>query len=118
MSKTGLPIIIMLSLLLTACGGTNSTNSPKQNKQTHSTTSKSNASTPKTSIENSAGTSTPKVSTKNSTETATSKYDSNNINNIKGFKIIENQSFMVNLNSWGYVRFVSGKLTAGGITYR
>lgn len=36
-----------------------------------------------------------------------------NIKNIKGFVPIESQSFMVNLNSWGNVKFVSGKLTAG-----
>lgn len=126
MNKKVIPIIVMLSLMLTACGGNNSTNSSKQNKPSSSTTSKSNTSTPDTSTENSSdtttpktsvedgtGTSTPKVSTKNSTETAASKYGSNNINNIKGFAIIENQCFMVNLNSWGNVRFVSGKLTAG-----
>ncbi|MGC7871087.1 hypothetical protein ACPUYX_06090 [Desulfosporosinus sp. SYSU MS00001] len=36
-----------------------------------------------------------------------------NINDIKGFSPIEKQSFMVNLNSWGNVKFVSGKLTGG-----
>ena len=36
-----------------------------------------------------------------------------NIKDIKGFSPIENQSFEVNLNSWGNVKFVSGKLTAG-----
>lgn len=36
-----------------------------------------------------------------------------NLNNIKGFSPIESQSFMVNLNSWGNVKFVTGKLTAG-----
>ena len=36
-----------------------------------------------------------------------------NINSIKGLKIIKDQSFTVNLNSWGNVRFISGKLTAG-----
>ncbi|WP_242975962.1 hypothetical protein [Desulfosporosinus sp. FKB] len=36
-----------------------------------------------------------------------------NINDIKGFSSIEKQSFMVNLNSWGNVKFVSGKLTGG-----
>lgn len=126
MNKKVLSIIIMLSLILTACGGTNSTKSTKQNKQSSSIAAKSNTSTPKpstensadtstsnTSNENSSATSTPNDSTKNSTDAATSKYGYNNINNIKGFKIIENQSFMVNLNSWGNVRFVSGKLTAG-----
>lgn len=126
MNKKVFPIIIMLSLTLTACGGTNKANSSKQNKQSSSTASKSNASTPNTSTENNSDTSTPKTSiengagtsatdnsTKSSTGTATSKYGSNNINNIKGFTIIENQSFMVDLNSWGYVRFVSGKLTGG-----
>lgn len=121
MNKKVFPIVIMVSLLLTACGGNNKANSPKQNKQSSSIASKtdtstensSGTSTPKTSTENGADTSTPKASTKNSTGTATSKYGSNNINGIKGFTLIENQSFMVNLNSWGNVRFVSGKLTAG-----
>lgn len=36
-----------------------------------------------------------------------------NLKNIKGFTLIENQTFMVDLNSWGNVKFVSGKLTAG-----
>jgi hypothetical protein len=36
-----------------------------------------------------------------------------NIKNIEGFSPIESQSFMVDLNSWGNVKFVSGKLTAG-----
>lgn len=37
-----------------------------------------------------------------------------NLNDIKGgFSIIKNQSFTVDLNSWGSVKFVSGKLTAG-----
>lgn len=36
-----------------------------------------------------------------------------NLKDIKGFSPIENQSFRVNLNSWGNVKFVSGKLTAG-----
>lgn len=35
------------------------------------------------------------------------------LSSIKGFSLIKDQSFMVNLNSWGNVRFVSGKLTAG-----
>lgn len=113
MSKKVLPLIIMLSLLLTACGGTNKANTSKQNKQSSSTASKSDTSTPKTSSENSSGTSTTNESTKNSADAATSNNNPNNIKNIKGFTIIENQSFMVNLNSWGNVRFVSGKLTAG-----
>jgi hypothetical protein len=36
-----------------------------------------------------------------------------NLKDIKGFVPFENQSFMVDLNSWGNVKFVSGKLTAG-----
>ncbi len=36
-----------------------------------------------------------------------------NLSSIKGFSLIKDQSFMVNLNSWGNVRFVSEKLTAG-----
>lgn len=36
-----------------------------------------------------------------------------NLKNIEGFTLIENQTFMVDLNSWGKVKFVSGKLTAG-----
>lgn len=36
-----------------------------------------------------------------------------NLKDLKGFSPIENQSFMVDLNSWGNVKFVSGKLTAG-----
>lgn len=36
-----------------------------------------------------------------------------NLKNIKGFSLIDHQIFMVNLNSWGNVKFVSGKITAG-----
>lgn len=44
----------------------------------------------------------------------TFKFIPYNLDNIKGgFSIIKDQSFMVDLNSWGSVRFVSGKLTAG-----
>jgi hypothetical protein len=35
------------------------------------------------------------------------------LSNLSGFSLINNQSFMVNLNSWGNVKFVSGKLTSG-----
>jgi hypothetical protein len=44
----------------------------------------------------------------------TFEFEADNIKNIKNFSPIESQSFMVNLNSWGNVKFVSGKLTAGG----
>lgn len=43
----------------------------------------------------------------------TFKYKTYNIKDIKGFSSIKDQSFMVNLNSWGNVKFVSGKLTGG-----
>lgn len=43
----------------------------------------------------------------------TFEFAPDNIKNIKGFSPIESQSFMVNVNSWGNVKFVSGKLTAG-----
>lgn len=43
----------------------------------------------------------------------TFEFSPDNIKYIKGFSSIESQSFMVNLNSWGNVKFVSGKLTAG-----
>ncbi|MDP4147393.1 MAG: hypothetical protein Q8936_23465 [Bacillota bacterium] len=43
--------------------------------------------------------------------TATTKSSLGNIKDIRGFTPFENQSFMVNLNSWGEVRFVSGKIT-------
>ncbi len=36
-----------------------------------------------------------------------------NLKDIEGFSPIEYQSFMVDLNSWGNVKFVSGKLTGG-----
>lgn len=36
-----------------------------------------------------------------------------NLKNIEGFQPIEEQSFLVDLDSWGKVKFVSGKLTAG-----
>lgn len=36
-----------------------------------------------------------------------------NVNNIEGFSLIKDQSFMVDLNSWGNVKFVSGKATGG-----
>ena len=36
-----------------------------------------------------------------------------NLKDIEGFSSIENQSFMVDLNSWGKVKFVSGKLIGG-----
>jgi len=43
----------------------------------------------------------------------TFEFTPNNIKNIKYFRPIESQSFMLNLNSWGNVKFVSGKLEAG-----
>lgn len=36
-----------------------------------------------------------------------------NLKNVKGFTLIEDQTFVVDLNSWGQVKFVSGKLAAG-----
>lgn len=36
-----------------------------------------------------------------------------NLKDVEGFSLIEDQSFPVDLNSWGKVKFVSGKLTAG-----
>ncbi|ODA39445.1 hypothetical protein DSBG_3776 [Desulfosporosinus sp. BG] len=36
-----------------------------------------------------------------------------NLKDIESFSPIENQAFMVDLNSWGKVKFVSGKLTGG-----
>jgi hypothetical protein len=36
-----------------------------------------------------------------------------NLSDMKQFSPIESQSFMVNLNSWGYVKFVSGKGIGG-----
>ena len=36
-----------------------------------------------------------------------------NLKDINGFAPVEDQTFMVDLNSWGNVKFVSGKLTAG-----
>jgi hypothetical protein len=36
-----------------------------------------------------------------------------NLKSIKEFSLIKDQTFMVDLNSWGTVKFVSGKLTAG-----
>lgn len=83
---------------MTACGRTNlTTNPPQQNNQSSSVSS------------------TPKTYTQNSTNATSSKSDpgTNNIKNIKGFTTIENQSFMVDLNSWGNVKFVSGKITGG-----
>jgi len=44
---------------------------------------------------------------------AKSESGTNNIKNVKGFTPIENQSFTVNLNSWGKVQFVAGKITGG-----
>lgn len=43
----------------------------------------------------------------------TFEYSPDNLKNIKGFEPIEEQSFMVDLDSWGNVKFASGKLTAG-----
>lgn len=36
-----------------------------------------------------------------------------NLKDVDGFSLIEDQSFPVNLNAWGQVKFISGKLTAG-----
>ena len=43
----------------------------------------------------------------------TFEFAPDNIKNIKYFRPIESQSFMINLNSWGNVKFVSGKLETG-----
>jgi hypothetical protein len=36
-----------------------------------------------------------------------------NINKMKNFRVVENQSFMVDLDSWGDVRFIVGELLGG-----
>ncbi len=36
-----------------------------------------------------------------------------NLKNVNGFELTKDQTFMVDLNSWGNVKFVSGKLTGG-----
>ncbi|GAA0079007.1 hypothetical protein UT300005_33860 [Clostridium sp. CTA-5] len=41
------------------------------------------------------------------------QYKPYTINDVKGFSIINSQSFKVSLNSWGNVKFVSGKLIGG-----
>lgn len=43
----------------------------------------------------------------------TFKFAPYNLKHLNGLALIENQTFMVDLNSWGNVKFVSGKLTAG-----
>nr|WP_314464188.1 hypothetical protein [uncultured Clostridium sp.] len=43
----------------------------------------------------------------------TFEFAPDNLKNIEGFQPIEDQSFMADLDSWGKVKFVSGKLTAG-----
>lgn len=43
----------------------------------------------------------------------TFEFSPNNLKSKEGFKPIEEQSFMVDLDSWGKVKFVSGNLTAG-----
>ncbi|MDF2887146.1 MAG: hypothetical protein K0R23_1531 [Lacrimispora sp.] len=43
----------------------------------------------------------------------TFQFAPNNLKNVEGFEPIGEQSFMVDLDSWGKVKFVSGKLTAG-----
>lgn len=43
----------------------------------------------------------------------TFEFAPDNLKNKKGFVPIENQSFTVNLNSWGIVKFVSGKFETG-----
>jgi len=43
----------------------------------------------------------------------TFEFAPDNLKSIEGFQPIEDQSFMVDLDSWGKVKFVSGKLTAG-----
>ncbi len=43
----------------------------------------------------------------------TFEFAPDNLKRIEGFEPIEDQSFLVDLDSWGKVKFVSGKLTAG-----
>lgn len=43
----------------------------------------------------------------------TFEFSPDNLKSIEGFEPIEEQSFLVDMDSWGKVRFVSGKLTAG-----
>lgn len=43
----------------------------------------------------------------------TFEYKSYTTKDVKGLSIIKDQSFKVSLNSWGNVKFVSGKLTSG-----
>ncbi len=43
----------------------------------------------------------------------TFEFSPDNLKNINGFELTKDQTFMVDLNSWGNVKFVSGKLTGG-----
>lgn len=43
----------------------------------------------------------------------TFEFAPDNLKNINGFELTKDQTFMVDLNSWGNVKFVSGKLTGG-----
>ncbi|SDH78119.1 hypothetical protein [Desulfosporosinus hippei] len=55
----------------------------------------------------------PSLDTKAQPPEGTFRFTPHNLKDIVGFRPIQNQSFMVDLNSWGKVKFVSGKLTGG-----
>lgn len=100
MNKKILLVVLIASSLLIGCGKTGPTNAPQQN------------STP-TSVSSEPDTTVTQAPEQTTSQTTAPKPEPDNIKNIKGFIPFEGQSFMVDLNSWGNVKFVSGKLTAG-----
>lgn len=104
-------MILSLSLLLTACKAASSANTSQKDGQASfaastSAVTKSNASV--SSVSNASAS----LNAENSRSEAVLDNGSN-IKDIKGFVPVENQCFPVDLNSWGSVNFISGKITGG-----
>lgn len=110
--------ILFLSSVFTACGKNDTSNSSQQKNNLSSSTASMSSMPASNTGTSKSGMPVPSISTASNSANAknsTSKPGANNSNieNVKGFTPIENQCFLVNLNSWGNVKFISGKITGG-----
>jgi len=110
-STTILSVALLFSLSACDLGSSNDSTSKKQ-IQPKTTTDKSENSHTNNSSTGSTGTTKQGSGTANQPDTK-SESDINNIKDVKGFTPNDNQSFTVDLKSWGNVKFVSGKITGG-----
>ncbi len=101
LKKTAISIIVaVLIISMSACGMSN-------NQQKPLNTAAAQASAAPSATQPAA-----KPAETQSPATATPS-NSKNLKDVKGLSLIKEQTFNIDLNSWGNVNFVSGKLTGG-----